>query len=458
MRKKPPPKKPTALFIKDHISIFGPAILLTIIGFFVAFQFVQPAPPTRIVMATGDKSGAYHLFGKRYQTLLAQHRITLVLRNTSGSVENLQLLKKGEVDIAFVQGGVRAFPPDTTTFTSLASLYYEPIWIFSRALESPEQLTALRGKRIAAGAMGSGTRAIALQLLSDNDMLEAPTQVLTLNSKSAAKALEDGQIDAMVLVTGAQSPLVKNLVSKDGVSLMNFRRAEAYTRHYRFLSKVELPEGMIDLEANVPQQDTLLLACVANLVVREGLHPALIDLLLQAATKVHGEGGLFEKSGEFPSAQYLSFSLHPEAQRYFDYGPPFLQRYLPFWAATLIDRLKIMLLPLLALLIPLAKAAPALYTWRMRARIYRWYDELQAINLTLRDDMPMAVVKDHLRELDKLEIEVSRIPVPLSYNDILYNLLLHLDLVRSKLQKILTNHPQPNDNQQDKVLPQGNNL
>jgi TRAP transporter TAXI family solute receptor len=441
-RKKPLPGSKPRLFSKDNISIFGSALVLTILGFFIAFQFVQPAPPTQIVMATGDKNGAYHLFGKRYQEVLAQHGITLTLRNTSGSVENLQLLKKGEVDIAFVQGGVRGFRSNTTTFTSLASLYYEPIWIFTRTPEPPEQLTALRGQRIAAGEVGSGTRAIALQLLSDNALSEAPTQVLTLDSKSAAKALADEQIDAMILVTGAQSPLVQSLVSEDGVSLLNFSRAEAYIRHYRFLSQVKLPEGMIDLKENVPQQDTSLLACVANLVAQEDFHPALIDLLLQAATQVHGQGGLFEAVGEFPSSQYLNFPLHPEAQRYFDYGPPFLHRYLPFWAATLVDRLKIMLLPLLALLIPLAKLAPALYTWRMRSRIYRWYDELQAINLTLRDDMPTDVARDHLQELDKLEIEISRIPVPLSYNDILYNLLLHLDLVRSKLQKILTKHAQ----------------
>lgn len=442
MRKKQLPKKSTVLFIKENLKVFGPAIVLTILGFFVAFQFVQPAPPNRIVMATGDKSGAYHLFGKRYQEVLARHGITLVLRNTSGTVENLQLLKKGEVDIAFVQGGVRAFPPDTTTFTSLASLYYEPVWVFTGMPESPDQLTALRGKRIAVGEVGSGTRAIAMQLLSDNALLEAPTQALTMGGKSAAEALKNGQIDAMLLVTGAQSPLVQTLAGEDGVNLLNFSRAEAYTRHYRFLSQVKLPEGMIDLKENIPQQDTLLLACVANLVAQENFHPALIDLMLQAATQVHGQGGLFEEAGEFPSSQYLNFPLHPEAQRHFEYGPPFLQRYLPFWAATLVDRLKIMLLPLLALLIPLAKLAPALYTWRMRSRIYRWYDELQAINLTLRDDMPLDLVKNHLQELDKLEKEVSRIPVPLSYNDILYNLLLHLDLVRSKLQKILTKHPQ----------------
>lgn len=442
MEKKGLPGSKPRLFSKDRIKIFGPAVVLTMLGFFVAFQFVQPAPPTRIVMATGDKNGAYYLFGKRYQALLAQHGIALTLRNTTGSVENLQLLKKGEVDIAFVQGGVRVVPPNSTTFTSLASLYYEPIWVFTRNLKSPEQLTALRGKRIAAGEVGSGTRSIALQLLSDNALLEGPTEILTMDSKSAAKALDSGQIDALMLVTGAQSPLVKSLAGEGALNLLNFSRAEAYTRHYRFLSQVKLPEGMLDLKENIPQQDTFLLACVANLVAKEDFHPALIDMLLQAATQVHGQGGLFERAGEFPSSQYLNFPLHPEAQRHFDYGPPFLQRYLPFWAATLVDRLKIMLLPLLALLIPLFKMAPALYTWRMRSRIYRWYDELQAINLTLRDDMPTDIVKDHLQELDKLETEVSRIPVPLSYNDILYNLLLHLDLVRGKLQKILAKHAQ----------------
>lgn len=436
------PRTRLSLFHSDVWKIFAPAILLTVLGFFIAYQFVQPAPPRDITIATGGESGAYYLFGQRYREQLAERGITLTVRVTSGSVENLELLRQGEVDIAFVQGGIGASQTAAPALASLASLYYEPLWVFSRNPDPPDRLAGLRGKRIAIGNEGSGTRVFALRLLADNDMLTAPTVLLDIGGTEAETALREGRVDAALFVTGAQSPLVQRLLNTEDITLMNFRRAEAYTRRYRFLSRVGLAEGMIDLTANIPRQNTILLAPVANLVVREDFHPALIDLVLQTAKKVHGPGGLFEKTGEFPSAKYLTFSLHPEAERYFNYGPPFLQRYLPFWAATLVDRLKIMLLPLIALLLPLIKLLPALYTWRMRSKIYRWYDKLQAVSQAMGDGMPVHTIRSHLQELDSVEAEVSRIAVPLAYNDILYNLLLHVDLIRAKLLKRLAEQPE----------------
>jgi hypothetical protein len=224
------------------------------------------------------------------------------------------------------------------------------------------------------------------------------------------------------------------LVESRKVRLKSVDRVKAFTNRYRYLSEVILPEGVIDLQENIPSQDISLLAPAAQLVAREDFHPALVDLLLQAAKKTHEAGGLFETPGEFPSPRYLDFPLSKESRRFFRFGPPFLQRYLPFWVAIFLSRMKVMLLPLLALLYPLFKIMPPFYRWRMRARIYRWYSELEAYDPDIRKDLKVECLDEYLAELDKIEEKVSKVSIPLSYSEELYGFRLHVDMLRKKLR------------------------
>ncbi|MES9938611.1 MAG: TAXI family TRAP transporter solute-binding subunit [Sedimenticola sp.] len=419
--------------LRDHLHIFGPAIAITLLGFLLAFQFVQPAPPARITIATGGLEGAYSLFGQRYREIIKREDIQLEVLNTKGSVENISLLESGKADIAFVQGGTEQASRGDELI-SLGSLYFEPIWVFHRSNLTLDRLTGLQEKRVAIGPEGSGTRAVALQLLSDNAITPSNTRLIELSGRPAADALLKGDIDAAFFVASPRSPVVRALLDSTEISLMSFNRADAYARLHRYLSTVVLPEGVINLEHNLPRRETRLLAASANLVAHKDLHPALVDLLLQAASEVHGEGGWFEEQGQFPAAQFLAFPLSKEAKRFYKFGPPLLQRYLPFWAATLVDRLKVMLLPLVALMIPLFKVMPPIYRWRIRSRIYRWYREVLAIDR--RSDVPGADIDVAMGELDAIEEDVSKVSVPLSYAEELYDLRLHIGLVREKLKQL----------------------
>jgi hypothetical protein len=244
-----------------------------------------------------------------------------------------------------------------------------------------------------------------------------------------------GELDVALLVTSPQTPVVKMLLESKKVRLLSFDRMKAYTTRYRYLSKVELPEGVIDLKNDVSPKDVYLIAPTAQLVARKDFHPALIDLLLQAAREVHGTGGLFEEPGEFPSPNYVDFALSKDARRFYTSGPSFLRRYLPFWAANLVDRLKIMLLPLLALFFPLFKLMPPIYRWRIRSRIYRWYSELEEIDPEIRKGVRAEEVREYLAMLDKLEEKVSKVSIPLSYSEERYDLRLHIEMLRNKLRK-----------------------
>lgn len=418
---------------REHLTVYAPAILLALLGFVLAYQFVDPAPSSKITIATGQKDGAYALFAERYRKILQREKVELEIIHTAGSIKNINLLEQGNAITAFIQNG--SSDADTKEdLQSLGSLFFEPIWVFHRNSLKPGRLSDLQGMKISVGADGSGTKPLALQLLRDNSINATDAELISMSSEESANGLLLGEIDAMFLVASPQSPTVAKLLSSEDISLMDFERADAYTSMHKYLSSVVLHQGVINMRRNIPAQDITLLAASANLVAHTDLHPAHIDLLLQAAKEVHENGGWFENNGQFPSPAYLEFPLGKEARRFYEYGPPFLQRYLPFWAASLVDRLKVMLLPLIALLLPLFKIMPPLYRWRMRSRVYRWYDDLLKIDRQSHTTKDADSIQRFLAELDEIEQGISITNVPLSFAEELYDLRLHLNMVRGRLR------------------------
>jgi hypothetical protein len=362
--------------------------------------------------------------------------VQVELRRSAGSVENLKRLmdESSGVSIGFVQGGITK-AGDDEDLMSLAGLYYEPLWVFYRGGAELDHISRLRGRRIAIGPEGSGTRPLALQVLALAGMDARNTTLVDLDANRAAEALARGEIDAAMMVADTDTPLVARLLHDRRVRLMSFAQAEALTRHLHFLSHVVLPEGGIDFAANLPAHDVHLVAPTANLVVRDDIHPALISLLMEAATEIHGGAGLLRKAGEFPSAKGVDLAMSVDAERYLKSGPPFLQRHLPFWLAVLIDRLVVMLVPVLAILIPVVRFTPTVYAWRIKSRIYRWYGKLKVLEIDMQSAKNAGEIRTLIERLEAIEQSVSRIPTPLAFSEYLYNLRSHIELVRSRLDK-----------------------
>lgn len=439
----------TLLSVRDVLLTAGPFVILTLVLLAGAYFLLKPAPPKRVVLATGPEQSAYAEFGKRYAEELKRHGIEVVLKGSAGSRENLRLLRdaKQEVDLAFVQGGasesVRAQEEEKTglPLVSLGSLFYEPVWLFYRAEAAKAlnkeatlaRLAQLRGWRVNTGARGSGTPGLMNRLLQANFIDREELKRSTLDPTPAVVALLDGELDAIALVSAPESPLVQTLLQTPGIRLFEFPQAEAYARRYRFLSPVLLPRGVADIARDVPSRDLQLIAATTSLVAREDTHPALMQLFVQAASRVHGGAGWIARAGQFPTPQGSELALAREAERYFRNGPPLLQRYLPFWLANLIDRMWVALISIIAILIPLGRVLPPLYEFRIRSRIFRWYRNLRRIEDDLgRNAAPPAELLD---ELDKLDAKAERITVPLAYTDELYALRTHIDLVRERLRQ-----------------------
>jgi TRAP transporter TAXI family solute receptor len=404
-------------------------VIITLLAFFFAYQFVDPPPPREVVFTTGDPDGAYAKYAGQFKSYLEQYDITLTLRESQGSVENVSRLASGAATVGFVQGGTVA-EDQGSDLQTLGSLYYEPLWVFHRAGEQFGSLTDMAGKTLDIGKQGSGTRALVMHLLSENN-LEDKIGLYDSDSLAPASLLKSGQVDVVFLVAAPTSGQIRELLADEAIGLMSFTRVKAYQRIMKFLNHVTLPRGMVDLEHDIPVEDKVLLASTANLVVHKDLHPAIQDLLLQASTEIFNRGGWFENHGEFPNVKFAELMVSPEAKRFYKYGPPLLQRYLPFRLASLIDRLKVMILPLVVLMIPLMKIMPPIYTWRMRSKIYRWYQKLEKIDLAnARPDPDLAFLEQQLNEI---EHEVIHVHVPPSFASQLYDLHQHIELVKRRL-------------------------
>lgn len=421
--------------LRELAVVALPVALVVAAAFWATYAFVQPAPPRTLVMSTGGESGAYHAFAQRYQAILARDGVRLELRTSSGAVENLARLvdPASGVSVAFMQGGIGA-ARDAPELVTLGSVYYEPLWVFHRGGQAVDRLPELKGKRIAVGPEGSGTRKLAQALLAASGMTDPGTPLVALGGMAAADALVADDVDAVFMVAGPEAASVRRLVTAPGVRLMSFARADAYAMHLPYLHKLVLPRGAIDIPRDIPGADVVLVAPTANLVANESLHPALSFLLLEAAKEVHGGAGPFHRVGMFPNHGDSDFPLSRQAERFYKSGPPFLQRYLPFWVATLVDRLIVLLLPLFAVAFPLFRVLPALYAWRVRRKVYRWYGELKFLEEGARTRGPQGGSSEQLARLAEIESEVSGIKVPLGFAHEVYTLREHIKLVRELLR------------------------
>lgn len=426
--------------LRYAISTAAPFVMLAFGLLALAYWLLDPNPPRHVTLATGSPQGAYSEFGERYAARLKRHGIQVTLRNTQGAAENLALLRDpgSGVDLAFVQGGAAEASDNEDGLQSLGSMFHEPVWLFyrgdsaKRLLKRPrlERLAQLAGWRVNIGVPGSGVPPLAHRLLDLNRIDTASLTLIRQPLTPAVAELLEGKIDAVMLASAPESLIVQMLLQTPGIELFDFAQADAYTRRLGFLSAVTLPRGVVDLARDMPPADVHMVAPTATLVARDGLHPALAQLFVQAAREVHGEPGWFQRKAEFPNARDGERSLAPEAERFYRSGVPWLQRYAPFWMANLVDRMWIALLSIVAVLLPLSRVVPPIVELRIRSRVFRWYGQLREIEASLASKKAAEL----LIELDAIEGKVNTVQVPLSYADELYALKSHIQLVRRRLQ------------------------
>ena len=417
------------------ISI-GLLLAISIVAGALAFAFLNSAPPTTLTMTSGPDGSAFRQTAEQYRKILAREGVTLKVLPSQGSRDNLARLSdpQARVDVGFVTGGETA-GTDALGLVSLGSISYQPLMIFYRG-HVKTLLSEFKGQRLDIGLEGSGASALAQTLLDANGIKHGDgTQVGHRQPEASIQALLDGKIDALFAMSDSTpTAMMRQLLRDPDIHLFSFVQAEGYTHRITYLNRLVLPRGAIDFGEDIPPEDVALIAPTVELIARDSLHPALSDLLLEAAREVHGRAGLYKKSGEFPAPVQHDFAISADATRYYASGRSFLYRTFPFWIASLIERIAAVVVPMTIILVPGFKIAPAIFRWRVVSRIYRWYAVLQHIE---RDSYEQPLNDEHcealLHRLAHVEAMVSKLNVPPAFGDLLYGLRGHIVVVRESL-------------------------
>ena len=428
------------VLFREAILTIVPAVALVVGGFWLAWSFVPPAPPKKLVIGAATPGSPYFEAAQRYARFFEGTGVTLEVKETRGSLDNLARLKdaNGGIDAAFVQGGL-AKAEDTAALSSIGRISYEPVWIFQRKGPALTRLTDLKGKRVLIGPEGSGTETVALRLLMASGVTRENATLLNAELPSYPESFEADKADAGILVLAPEARTVQRLFSSPHASLVSLAQADAYAQRFPFFSRIELKQGVVDFANDIPASDTQMLSTTAAVVVKRDLHPALANLLAQALIATHsqprrdasGETQILSRAGAFPIGEDQEFPMSADALRVYKSGAPFLQRYMPYYWAVLFDRMIVILLPVVGILLPTLRFAPMLYTWRVRRRILYWYKELKKIERGLKPT-PTEIARG-LTEVDRVDEAVNRIPVPLGFSNQLYDLRQHIDVVRRRI-------------------------
>jgi len=424
------------LFGLGRAAVAGFAVLVLATFVLALVLFMHASPRKMLVLSSGPPGSAFERNAERYAKILKRSGVRLKIVPSEGSLQNLQRLvdPKSKIDIGFVQSG-EARGLNVDRLVSLGSLYHQPLLFFYRGRER-ELLAQFKGARLAIGPQGSGGHALTLGLLAANGIQPGgSTRLETLDAEAAARSLLAGGLDgAFMMGDFASSDLMKQLLKNRELRLFSFAQADAYVRKFTYLDRMESPRGSIDFGMDLPPRDTHLIGPTVELVAKDRLHPALCDLLLEAAREVHGSAGIFKRQGEFPAPVEHEIRLSEDALRYYKSGKSLLYRSLPFWLASLVNRLLAVVLPLIVVLVPGLKLIPAAYRWRFSLRFYRAYRALLGLEQELAAGHANGDRAAMLKRLESIEAQLGRrIPAPFAGQ--FYDLRGHIELVRQRLSK-----------------------
>lgn len=428
--------------IKNGVSVVKevwPLIFLLLLALTILIWFAKPAPPNKVLMATGA-GGSYKVLGEKYKSYFERKGIQLELVETHGSKENLQHLidRKDPIQAAFVQGGMIAVD-GLSGVESLGSVDYEPVWIFYRKNTFNESMHVsdrdIAKLRINIGAVGSGTHTQAVNILKQNHLTPTASNLLSMNNADAVSAIERGDIDAVFLVDGYESPNVQRLIKNPNIRLVTFSRADAYTRLLSYFEELGVPMGGFDLGKNIPDHPIQLISTTTNLLIDDRLHPAIQVLFLEAAREINGAKSYFSKTGEFPVYMNTEVPLSNEAKFFYEKGTPTLMKYLPFWLAEFLERMFFLLLPFAAFAYPIIKSIPSYRTNLAKKQINSIYKELDKFEQDTIQTFDPSRRGEYIEVLNEMERRVLASKAAKLATADCYSLRNNIEFIRNALEK-----------------------
>ena len=399
-------------YTRKHLLVLLAAIMCVMTITSLLLMYFIPAPPSKFLIATGGSKQIYEGIGNQYQEILARSRVDLRVELTNGAQENIGLLNDpaSNIQAAIVQGGV-SNAVQSPDLQSLGRMNYQIYWIFYKATDTLGDLRQIKGKRVGLGPHGSGQRPMTEKILAASGVNSENTTFVSLSTQAAASALNDGEIDVLFLPFALDSTVLYALLTNPRV----------------------LPRAVINLEKIVPANEMVLIAASNVVLVRNDIHPALIDLLAQAIVETHGKPGVFEHAGEFPTLTDPEYPMSETARDFYKNGPSVLNRYLPFWLTNHVQRALAVFVTVFAIILPLFSYAPRAYKWLVEFRLDSMYRRLRAIEAILHGDaasFDVAAVEADLASVDRA---IHVLSIPMQHSNLFFSITSHLNLVRIQL-------------------------
>lgn len=372
--------------IFQYFGLYVPVVLVLLA--LLIFK-ADPIPPKKAYLATGQRGSSYHALAEKFAEYFKAHGVTLELVETRGLSQGLQGLidEDNRVNATFLTAGA-AEEGQYPGMVSLGSLKYSPVWLFYRGAAPSEQhpLDDLLQRRMAVGMDGTNTRLFLNRLLAlHGRTLPTAANLLEIAHEEAADRFARGELDAVFIVDGIDSPTVQRLLKVPGRRIVDFALAPAYIKKMPFLERVTLPRGSIDLVQLFPEKDISLLASTVTLVVEKDTHPALQWLYLRAAEDISRDRSeFFSKPNHFPEYVDRNVALSPVGARYFESGLPAIFNYLPNTLATLFHGTWGMVLAGLAVGWPLFLQILSLRQYPSNKLLYDYWQDLRDLEHDLQ--------------------------------------------------------------------------
>ncbi|RXJ96110.1 hypothetical protein CRV00_02695 [Malaciobacter molluscorum] len=405
-------------------------IFLSLTTVVFIYKYFVNVIPNELRIATGRETGGYYHFAKQYQNILKKDNLSLKIVKTAGSLEALELLDKGKVDLAFVQGGT-ASKYSNKGLISLASLFYEPLWVFYNGDNTIDFLSDLKGKKISIGEKGSGTKEMFEKLFLQNGI--SLNNLLHFSNNEAVKKLKNKQIDALCLVISPESPIIEDLLKTKGIKLMSFKRSSAYKDKYDYINGIKFNQGVINLKKNIPPNNIDLLVTTASLVVKKNFNNNLQRLIIKDIKDIHKYGGIFEPKNFFPSVNYVELPISEHTKAYLLKGETWAEKYLPFWFSSLIEAMLVIIVPLIPILIIFVKIVLPSYSLYFKHKIYIWESKIYLLEKQINDNLNQ-YDSEILLKIDEITKSVKKsCIIYFFYTRNYYDLLLKLKSVEDNL-------------------------
>ena len=410
-----------------------------VIGVLVAtvliIYFTIPKLPNTLKIAAGQPGSYFYETAEIYKKYLANQGIELEIIQTKGAAESLALLNDDKVDLALAHGGLTT-KKESPDLVSLGSISYEPLWVFQRKnTKILTDISQLKGMKVATGEKGTGVEVITSKIFKAEGVNESNTTILHMGMKEAAECLIQGSIDAAVFMDPPENETIREFFSSSVINEVSLYDSEALRRRFRYLQVIKIPPSGIDLALEQPRSELLTIATTAYLATNKKLDAALQYLLLSIIDEVHHDPTLISDENEFPSDKDVDLPLSKDADIYYTKGKPFLQQYLPFQMASLLERLIKVLLPLLLLCAPIFAYAPAAYDWHFRQKLSKRYKSLVEIEEQLANNPSNKSVTEFEVMLSDVEKKLNDEKIPNSFTNQVFILREHIELVQRKIQR-----------------------